>query len=181
MSHSGTLPPDEEKDEARDPEADKRWRMRHDWQNLIEDLIEDGRQRGLFDDLSGAGRPLELRQNLYEGSNALANQLLKDNNLRPAWLAHRLSVQERIERFRADVARTWQRYGRAFDQAVGESHRTALTIGWDDECKRWEAEIVELNKLIDDYNLRRPSAGLEVFKLRLQYELDRVEAPRYLL
>ncbi len=141
MSSSSSNRPEEEKQDARDLETEKRGRMRHDWNNLIEDLIEDGRQRGLFDELSGKGQPLELRRNLYEGSAALSNQLLKDNNLRPAWLSLRLSVQERIDRFRADVARTWQRYSPAFGQAVGETHRTALTIGWDDECRRWEREI----------------------------------------
>ena len=164
-----------------DPEAEKRGRMRHDWNNLIEDLIEDGQQRGLFDDLSGKGQPLELRTNLYEGSKALSNQLLKDNNLRPAWLSIRLSVQERIEMFRRDVARTWQRYGPAFEQALGEAHRTALTTGWDDECRHWQSEIVELNRMVDDYNLRRPSSSLEIFRLRLDDELKKVKAPRYLV
>lgn len=181
MSSSDPIYPDPEKQEASDPEAEKRSRMRHDWANLIEDLIEDGRQRGLFDDLSGKGQPLELRQSLYEGSNALSNQLLKDNNLRPAWLSHRLFVQDRIDRFRQDIDLTWERYSRAFDQAVGDSHRTALTIGWDDACRRWESEIQEINKLVADYNLRRPTVNLEIYKLRLSDELKRVQAPRYLL
>lgn len=181
MSSIKPTRPEDEKADAGDPEAEKRGRMRHDWANLIEDLIEDGRQRGLFDDLAGQGRPLAMRPTLYEGSSALANQLLKDNNLRPAWLSHRLSVQERIDRFRQDIGRSWSRFGLAFEQAVGETHRTALTIGWDDECRRWESEMAEINKLIDDYNLRRPSVNLEIFKLRLADELKRVGAPRYLL
>lgn len=173
--------PEPESENTRDPEAEKRGRMRFDWDNLIEDLIEDGRQRGLFDDLSGKGQPLDLRRNLFEGGQALSNQLLKDNNLRPAWLSHRLSVQERIDQFRQGVARSWQRYAAAYEQAAGETHRTALTIGWDDECRRWESEIIELNKLVGDYNLRRPSSNLEIFTLRLNDELKRVNAPRYLL
>ena len=181
MMQPDEKPPETEKQDAIDPEAEKRGRMRHDWANLIEDLIEDGQQRGLFDDLSGKGRPLDLSRNLLEGDMALTNQLLKDNNLRPAWLAHRLSVQERIDGFRQDVARTWQRYSAAFAQAVGETHRTGLTIGWDNECRRWESEIEEINKLVGDYNLRRPSSNLEIFKLRLQDELKKVDAPRYLL
>lgn len=173
--------PDLEKQGNSDPEAEKRARMRHDWANLIEDLIEEGRQRGLFDDLPGQGQPLALRKTLYEGSSALSNQLLKDNDLRPAWLSHRLFVQERIDRFRQEIDRSWQRYGPAFHHAAGDTHRSALTLGWDGECRRWESEIVEINKLIDNYNLRRPSVNLEIFKLRLSDELKRVQAPRYLL
>jgi hypothetical protein len=159
---------------------DHRRRMRHDWQNLMDDLIEDGRQRGLFSDLAGQGRPLELEQNVYEGSAALANKLLKDNDLRPAWLAQRAGAAEKIDALRADVARTWGRYRTAFQQAQGESHRTALTLGWDDACRKWEEAIRKINKEIDAYNLKRPMAQLELFRLRLTDELKRVDAPRYL-
>lgn len=158
-----------------------RYRMRTQYRDLIEDLIEDGRQRGLFDDLAGYGQPLELDGNAYEGSAALANKLLKDNDLRPAWLTQRVDVVEKIEALRADVARQWTRYRTAFDQAQGESHRSALTIGWDDLCRRWEATIVQLNKQIETYNLKRPGSQLEMLKLRLDDELKRIAAPRYLL
>ena len=63
--------------------ARHRQRMVTEYRDLIEDLIEDGRRRGLFDDLSGAGRPLDLEQNIYAGSATLATKLLKDTDLRP--------------------------------------------------------------------------------------------------
>jgi hypothetical protein len=90
-------------------------------------------------------------------------------------------VVEKIDALRADIARTWGRYRLAYDQAQGDSHRSALTIGWDDACRGWEAAIVALNKEIDSYNLKRRLNQLEIFKLRLSDELKRVDAPRYLL
>ena len=159
---------------------DHRSRMRFQFRDLMEDLIEDGRRRGLFDDLPGSGRPLDLDPNLYEGSNALANQLMKDNDVRPPWLAHRLDVSDKIDAFRADVARTWQRYGAARDQAVGDSQRAALAVGWDEVCRNWQAKVEAINRDIDAYNLKRPRGQLELFKLRLADELKRVDAPRYL-
>lgn len=177
-----------QKPEKREPEEDgasrqeqHRWRMRYQYRDLIEDLIEDGRQRGLFDDLEGKGQPLDLDKGKFEGSMALANKLLKDNELRPPWLATRVEVQEKIEALRSDMQDTWRRYGTAFRQSVGEGHRGSLTIAWDDACKRWEGEIQTINKLVDGYNLKRPNSSLEMFKLRLDYELERIEAPRYLL
>ena len=160
--------------------ARHRQRMVTEYRDLIEDLIEDGRRRGLFDDLSGAGRPLDLEQNVYEGSATLANKLLKDNDLRPVWLARRGDVVEKIDALRADIGRQWSRYRAAFDAAQGDGHRPALTIGWDDACRRWETAIVALNKEIDGYNLKRPASQLELFKLRLDDELKRAGAPRYL-
>lgn len=177
-----------QKPETREPDDDRasrpeqhRWRMRYQYRDLIEDLIEDGRQRGLFDDLEGKGRPLDLEGGKFEGSLSLANKLLKDNELRPPWLATRVDVQEKIDALRSAMRETWQRYEAAFRQSAGEGRRGSLTIGWDDACKRWEGEIKSINKLVDGYNLKRPSSSLEMFKLRLDYELERISAPRYLL
>jgi DnaJ family protein C protein 28 len=169
---------------AEDPQPtggeDHRRRMRYQWRDLMEDLIEDGRRRGLFDDLPGAGRPLDLEENFYEGSNTLANQLMKNNDIRPAWLAHRLEVMEKTGALRAEIARTWDRYRAARDQAQGNTHRPALTIGWDDACRRWEEQIEGLNREIEAFNLKRPPGQPELFKLRLADELKRAGVPRYL-
>ncbi len=161
-------------------EADRRLRMRFDWDNLIEDLIEDGRQRGLFDNLPGKGKPLDLGRPGDEQGNSLANQLLADNDLRPPWLAMRVMVDEKVAEFRKRMEREWRRYQQGWTQAESDSVRTALALGWNDRCKEWAAEVVSLNKQISDYNLRRPSRGLEMYKLTLETELERIEAPRYL-
>lgn len=168
----------EERQAERD--ADRRMRMRFDWNNLIEDLIEDGRQRGLFDDLPGKGKPLDLGRPGDERGQSLANQLLADNDLRPPWLAMRVAADEKIAAFRQRVEREWRRYDQAWRQAQSDSVRGALALGWDDLCKEWAAEIVSLNRLIADYNLRRPSNGLEMYKLKLEHELEKLAAPRYL-
>jgi DnaJ family protein C protein 28 len=167
---------------------DHRRRMRYQWRDLMEDLIEDGRRRGLFDDLPGAGRPLDLEQNVFEGANTLANRLMKDNDIRPAWLNQRVEIVERIDGLRAEIGREWGRFRAAFDRAEGEghrpalsSHRLALASGWDDACRRWEGTIDRLNKEIDSYNLKRPPGQAEIIKLRLADELRRAAAPRYLL
>jgi hypothetical protein len=179
-SPSGSQPGDRLRGEPLSQEAQHRLRMRHQWRDLIEDLIEDGRQRGLFDNLEGHGQPLELERNSFEGSAALAHKLLKENDLRPAWLAHRVDVQERIDGFRATVGRTWRRYETAVREAPNQSHRDSLIIGWDGVCRTWQAQIVELNKLIDSYNLKRPASAPELHKLKLEYELERAGAPRFL-
>lgn len=172
---------DDKPDENGPPAGEEhRRRMRFQYRDLMEDLIEDGRRRGLFDDLPGSGRPLDLDANLYESSNTLANQLMKDNDIRPPWLTHRLDVSEKIDALRADVERVWQRYGAARDQAGGDTHRAALAVGWDEVCRNWQTKIEAINRDIDAYNLKRPSGQLELFKLRLADELQRVGAPRYL-
>lgn len=171
------LPQDDEQPTTGD---DHRRRMRYQWQDLMDDLIEDGRRRGLFDDLPGKGRPLNLNANVYEGSNSLANQLMKDNDIRPAWLSHRLTVVGKIDELRQEIGRTWERYRLALENAAGDGHHAALALGWDDACGRWQEAMVEMNKEIETFNLKRPNGQPEIFKLRLADELKRAGAPRYL-
>ncbi len=158
-----------------------RRRMRFQWRDLMEDLIEEGQQRGLFDDLPGKGKPLDLEQNIFEGSQTLANQIMKANNIKPAWLSHQLGVVESIETLRAEMARTWERYRTNFAYAPDESHRQALNLGWDKVCRDWQVAVDKINKEMDSYNLKRPPGQAELYKLRLADELKRIEAPRYLM
>lgn len=159
---------------------DHRRRMRLQWNDLIEDLIEDGRRRGLFEDLPGKGKPLDLEQNIYEGSSALANQLMKANDIKPVWLSQRIRVSEDIDEFRVEIRRTWALYRASFEQSPGDTHRQALSLGWDDICRRWQKSIEKLNNEIETYNLKRPNGQMELLKLRLDDELKRIDAPRRL-
>ncbi|MEZ4518888.1 MAG: hypothetical protein R3C44_19400 [Chloroflexota bacterium] len=131
---------------------------------------------------------MDLRQNMYEGEHdALEPTPERKQFTTGMVVASPVSPGTKIDQLREDIARKWRQYEPAFRQAEGKSHLTALSIGWDDECKRWESQIVELNQLVSDYNLRqRPSSNLEIFKLRLESDELKEEAcsgkaPRYLL
>ena len=69
--------------------AEYRTRLRNDRQDLIEELIQDGMESGLFDNLSGKGKPLNLNKNSYAADMELANELLKENDLPPLWIVQR--------------------------------------------------------------------------------------------
>ena len=86
----------------------------------------------------------------------------------------------RIKSLREEIQRSWAHHEREYRYAQGEAVRGALAISWDDACLKWEAEIKELNKQIDDFNLKRPSSNLEMFKVILEEELARVDARRWL-
>jgi hypothetical protein len=165
---------------ANERETEHRLRMRFDWDNLIEDLIEDGRQKGLFDNLRGKGQPLNLTQNPYSNGQEIAHGLLKDNNILPPWLAERNRLQEQTQALRTKIARVWQRYEQEYRFAQDEGLRGGLILGWDDEVQKVQADIVKINKLIDAYNLKRPLDNLEIYKLNLEDELARAGARRYL-
>ena len=137
-------------------------------------------ERGVFDNLKGKGKPLDLSSNLYEGDNSLANDLMKEHKILPLWLARRNTVNLAIDELRGQIGRHWQRHEQAHRLATDKNRRMALRLNWSALCREWQDEILEINKLIDDFNLRRPSDGMEIFKLRLDDELKRAGAAREL-
>ena len=92
--------------------AERRARIRHDWDNLIEDLIAEGQKQGVFDNLPGEGKPLKLKKNPYAPEMDLAHQLLKDNDLRPTWITLRNELLEQIRLLRLEIEHTWERHER---------------------------------------------------------------------
>jgi DnaJ family protein C protein 28 len=170
---------DEERDDA-DARAEHFMRMRFEWQDLIEDLIQDGQERGVFDDLRGKGKPLDLQKSPYGAEWELAHKLMKQNDVLPPWIAKRNEIIAQVERFRLEVVRSWTRHDQAFRLAQGEGQKSALALGWENACRQWEAELIRLNIQIADFNLGRPSDSLEMVKLHLDRELQRANAQRYL-
>jgi DnaJ family protein C protein 28 len=172
---------EDEKDEReewteQERQTEHKLRMRFGFRDLIEDMIQDGQERGVFDNLRGTGKPLHLRANLYEGDSQLANSLMKENKLLPVWLQRRNAVHEAIEQLRQTIVMRWQRHEQAYRYAQDDGRRRALALSWDDARRSLEVDIVEINKLIEDFNLRRPSDNMEIFKLRLADELKRAGA-----
>lgn len=173
----------EEKDareEENERQLEHKMRMRFDWNNLIDDMVENGRSQGIFDNLKGQGKPLNLNQNPFNRNSEIADTLLKENRMVPAWLAQRNDTQTEIHNLRQKISRTWQRYEQEYRFAQDAGIKSGLELAWDDEIKKWEADILKINKLVDSYNLKRPITNLEMFKLRLDDELGRVESRRFL-
>ena len=169
-----------EKENSPEAKAHHRYRMEYDWQNLIDDLIEEGREQGVFDNLPGKGKPLNLKRNLFAPEKELAHGLLKQNDLKPAWIMARSELMTQIDNLRTDIKRKWVLYEREYRLGQGEGPRSALVIAWDDVCLKWIETIAELNRQINNFNLKRPSDKLEMFKLNLDKELERAGARRYL-
>lgn len=178
MSEEKSEPNDHAKNSFK--RAKHQFRMRNDWDNLIEDMIQDGQEQGMFDDLPGKGKPLNLNKRVFGAELDLAHSLMKDNDLAPAWILNRNQIVEKIGALRADIQRKWTRHEREFRVIQDVVHRDGLTLSWDDACQKWLDDIEKLNKQISDFNLKRPLDNMEIFKLDLESELKQVGAPRWL-
>jgi hypothetical protein len=133
----------------------------------------------LFDNLKGKGKPLTLANNPFAGDASLAHAILKDNDAAPTWIMDRNLILSEREELRQQIKRKWA-WHLAYFEGAAAPEKDRLTLSWDDFCLQWQAQIVALNKRIVTYNLKRPSANMEIFKLILEEELERAHAKRWL-
>lgn len=159
---------------------DHRQRIKHDLEGLVEDLVREGQDNGAFDNLKGAGQPLNLRKPIFGAEKDLAHQLLKDNDLKPAWISNRGDILQACQALRDEMSRVWLQHEQEYSLLQGQGNTSLLIISWDDACLKWEKRIAALNKQIDNFNLKRPVNNLELYKLTLENELERIGARRWL-
>jgi len=63
------------------------WRLQR-WRTAVDEAIDEARQRGMFDNLPGHGKPLDLRGNPLAGDQELAFHVLEQAGVAPPWLEH---------------------------------------------------------------------------------------------
>ena len=61
--------------------------MPRDWKSLVDQLLDEARDSGTFDNLPGGGRPLKLDDDPYTPDEMkLAHKILKEHDLAPEWI-----------------------------------------------------------------------------------------------
>ncbi len=153
-----------------------RMRMRFGWDDLIEEMIQEGQDKGAFENLRGTGKPLNLKKNSFGSEWDMAHGIMKENKVLPAWIEQRNHITAETELLRRDIGRMWKRYASAYQLSPGKTHRDALALEWEEMVRGWEKKIQSINKKIDDFNLGRPTENLEVFRLRLDSILEQAGA-----
>lgn len=152
-----------------------------EWNNIISHRIEEAMRRGEFDNLPGRGKPMRVqREPFVPEDQQMAFNLLKNNDLTPDWIGERKEVlrlkeefQERVQRVAHEALAQWHAAGDAV-------RRQEVLATWDRWLLRWEGELREVNRRIENHNLKQPITHLEVFKLRLDDELRRAGVSRQL-
>ncbi|MCB0125299.1 MAG: DUF1992 domain-containing protein [Caldilineaceae bacterium] len=168
-------------DETADEKARVVPRSELEWNDLISNRIEEAMRNGAFDNLRNKGKPLpNLRNPHVPADQQMANDLLKNNGLAPQWISDRTSMLHAIELFRVKLAAIALAYQAELADATTPILRNAVRDRWVLQVERWQEEIHTLNQRINVINLQQPIARLEIFKLRLDDELKRVEMNRVL-
>ena len=128
------------------------------WERLIEDRIQSAQERGLFDNLASQGKPLQLDDG--SGKDCLANHLLRESGVLPDWL----QLRKEIHAARPEVVEALHEF------AAAASHLDPYHPGNAALLRRLEVRYVdlasEINRRIDEHNLRCPSMSHELVRFQ---------------
>lgn len=168
-------PQEQAQEEDQSTKAPAPKRTPQDWDTLINQRIEEAMRNGAFDNLRNKGKPLDTSPDPHVPPDMqMANSLLKNNDLAPAWISDRGAMLAAIERFREKLRTIAADFAQARAEATTPQRVQQLDQMWLAYVESWRAEVVELNKRILTQNLKQPVTFLEIFPLRLEDELRRV-------
>src|SRR5687767_7399428 len=80
-------------------------------EDLTSKQIEEARQRGEFDNLPGAGKPLRMKdEGMVPQEYRLAYRIMRDNDVLPDWIAEARLIEEELNRARQKLERAKQHF-----------------------------------------------------------------------
>lgn len=129
------------------------------FQGIIDQQIAEAQQAGLFDNLPGSGKPLDLGDESGVPNEERAGfRMLKHAGFAPPWIELQKEIRERQEQLDAWARRVNTRWA-----SIGTFEREQILS---DQQQR----IAELNKLITSYNLSAPPVAGQLPLLQLWRE-----------
>lgn len=131
-----------------------------DWRGLVEQRIQSGIERGAFDNLSGAGKPLNLDDDAFIPEDLrMAFRLLRTHSLAPLWV-------ELNEEIRNDIRRLEH-----FREYAQTQQLDTNRLKYEHLRREFVSRINDINAKILNYNILAPSSQVHFPMLILEEEL----------
>src|SRR6266576_6537504 len=93
------------------------------WESLVDQKIREAMEQGEFDNLAGAGEPIDLSENPYEDPDwRTAHRMWLNAGFAPVWIEERKDIDAELEATRISLARSWKILMNARDT---EHHKSA--------------------------------------------------------
>ncbi len=152
-----------------------------DWEKWIDQHIREAQERGEFDNLPGAGKPIDLTPNPHAKGQELAYKVLKDAGFAPEWIELDKAIRKKLQDARATLLRQWQwrggRLGELSDRSDSWSvaERSRVEAGWRDAVSAFGLKLDEINQEIGELNLKVPGSRFQRSVLDVSREVARVE------
>lgn len=162
--------------------SDHQDRGKDSWESAIDKQIREAEERGVFDNLPGKGRPLDLRPNPWAGDREMAFKLLRDAGYAPEWIEQDKEIRARLDRARKVLLARWARHQDRWQELAGQSgswveaERSRTAAAWDSALRAFEEEVASLNRDITILNLKVPATLFQRLPIDVRREVERVQA-----
>ena len=142
------------------------------WESLIDQKIREAMEQGEFDNLAGAGQPIDLSENPYEDPEwRTAHRMSRNAGFAPAWIEERKDIDAELEAARISLARNWKILMNARDT----QHHHSAQARWDTAVESFRIRVVELNRRINAWKLKAAATGFQRNRIDVNREIDRIK------
>lgn len=131
----------------------------------IASQIDSAYKRGEFDNLPGAGKPLNLDQNPFTKESAIANELLKNSGFSLPFVQEKEEILTAVSQAEKKLLRVWERYDGT------EKSR----IRWQKAKETFTQQMTSINKRILTFNLKAPSVQLHIPSIRIEERIREIQ------
>jgi DnaJ homologue, subfamily C, member 28, conserved domain len=146
------------------PTAARKLMIRHQYESLIDQIVNKAQADGLMDNLPGQGQPLRLEDEaLVPDEYRLGNRMLKASGFAPPWIEAQREIEQ--ERIKLD---TWQKNAKRRLPHLEAPARAALKV-------TYRRKLDDLQRMITNYNLQAPPGAPHLVGLRMADELAKLD------
>lgn len=152
------------------------------YRDYIEEQIHEAQKRGDFDNLPGAGKPLNLDDSSYAGDRALGYSLLKSNGYAPREVELSKEIRATAERAETKLAKIRHQGQALRSRRVPPfpSEKRAFNVSLEKALGEYERTLRELNRKILTLNLSAPVAmHLPMFEVEQRVQQFRATCPPF--
>jgi DnaJ-like protein len=140
-----------------------------EWETVIDAIIREAQERGEFDNLPGAGKPLKLDNNPYADEWALAYSVVKGAGFTLPWIALGQEIDAEREALRALLDSSADRLRRLRVQARTAAELAAYEAERTRQRERYLGAAAALDQKLAAFNHQAPT-----------WRLDRGRFPRHI-
>src|SRR2546428_12608216 len=140
------------------------------WESLVDQKIREAMEQGEFDNLAGAGAPIDLSGNPFEDPDwRTAHRMLRNAGFAPAWIEERKDIDAELEAARIQLSRVWT----VLQNARGTQHEREARARWEKALSSFQQQVGELNRRISAWNLKAPAPGFQRKRIDAEREIER--------
>ena len=136
----------------------------------IEDILSRAIENGDFDNLSGMGKPLNLREDVHSNPTLrMAHRIMKEHGTSPAWISQRKEIQAKRDAALNKLARAWQ-----WRQTANPIEHPNVEQYWQRVCRSVTTTLTTLNKQIFDFNLSTQITSQHLRPIDIEHEIRKI-------